>query len=411
MKKTLIFVLLCAGGGALWFFRAQPPVAGLYASATALIQKAKPGAPAPPKGPEGAPPAPVVTGLVETKDLPHYLNGLGTVQGFNTVVVRSRVEGQLEKVAFAEGQEVKAGQLLAQIDPRPFQAALDQAKAKRKQNESLLANAKRDLQRDLALLADKAGTAQKADTQKALVEQLEAALTSDDAAIEAAQVQLGYASIHSPITGRAGLRLVDEGNVVRAQDLNGLVVITQMQPVSVVFTLPEQQLQSIRTEADKGALQVLAVAKDNTTRLSEGALSVIDNQIDPSTGTIRIKATFANEDLKLWPGQFVNVRLRLSIKKDAVVVPAQVVQQGPSGPYAFIVTPESTAELRPLQVGRIEEGMALIESGLSSGDRVVVDGQYRLQPGAKIRASGGGEKKGPEAQSRMAESGAAKPKP
>jgi multidrug efflux system membrane fusion protein len=204
---------------------------------------------------------------------------------------------------------------------------------------------------------------------------------------------------------------VDEGNIVRAQDPNGRVVVTQMQPVSVVFTLPEQQLQSIRIEADKGALQVLAVAKDNSTRLSEGALSVIDNQIDPSTGTIRLKATFANEDLKLWPGQFVNVRLRLSVKKDAVVVPAQVVQQGPSGPYAFIVTPESTAELRPLQVGRIEEGMALIESGLASGDRVVVDGQYRLQPGAKIRTSGGGEKKGPEAHARMAESGAAKPKP
>jgi multidrug efflux system membrane fusion protein len=410
MKKTLIYVLLCACGGALWFFRTQPPVAGLVASASAVVQRAKSGAPAQPKGPEGAPPAPVVTGLVETRDLPHYLNGLGTVQGFNTVVVRSRVEGQLEKIAFTEGQEVKAGQLLAQIDPRPFQAALDQARAKRKQNESLLANARRDLARDLALLADKAGTVQKADTQKALVEQLEALIKSDDAAIEAAEVQLGYASIHSPIAGRAGLRLVDEGNVVRAQDSNGLVVITQMQPVSVVFTLPEQQLQSIRTEAEKGALQVLAVAKDNTTRLSEGTLSVIDNQIDPSTGTIRLKATFTNGDLKLWPGQFVNVRLRLSIRKDAIVVPAQVVQQGPSGTYAFIVTPESTAELRPVQVARIEEGLALIESGLASGDRVVVDGQYRLQPGAKIRPAGG-EKKGPEAHARMAETGTSKPKP
>lgn len=411
MKKTLILVLLCAAGGALWFFRAQPPLASLVVSANAVAQKARSSPTAPLKGAEGAPPAPVITGLVETRDLPLYLNGLGTVQGFNTVVVRSRVEGQLEKISFTEGQEVKAGQLLAQIDPRPFQAALDQAKAKRKQNESLLANAKRDLARDLALLADKAGTAQKADTQKALVEQLEASLKSDDAAIEAAQVQLSYASIHSPIAGRAGLRLVDEGNVVRAQDPNGLVVITQMQPVSVVFTLPEQQLQSIRTEAEKGPLQVLAVAKDNTTRLSEGALSVIDNQIDPATGTIRIKATFTNEDLKLWPGQFVNVRLRLAVKKDAVVVPSQVVQQGQSGTYVFIVTPESTAELRPVQVARIEEGLALIESGLASGDRVVVDGQYRLQPGAKIRPAGGGEKKSPEAHARMAESGNSKPKP
>lgn len=388
MKKRLFFVLLLCAGSAVWFARTQPQVAAALGSVHAAFQKvtaAPASAPIQSKGPEGGPSVPVLTGLAETKDVPIYLNGLGTVQGFNSVTIRSRIDGQLEKVAFAEGQEVKAGQILAQIDPRPFQAALDQATARRKQNEALLANAKRDLTRDLALLAEKAGTAQKADTQQSLVEQLEATLKSDDATIEAASVQLGYATIRSPINGRAGIRLVDEGNIVRAQDANGLVVITQMQPVSVVFTLPEQQLQTIRTESEKNSLQVLAVGRDNSTRLAEGSLSVIDNQIDPGTGTIRLKATFANTDLTLWPGQFVNVRLRVAVRTGAIVVPAQVVQQGPSGTFAFVISPEGIAELRPLQVGRIEDGLALVDSGLQPGDRVVVDGQYRLQPGSKVR--------------------------
>ena len=345
------------------------------------------------KGAEGGAPVPVVAGLAEARDVPIYLNGLGNVQGFNSVTIRSRVDGQLEKVGFLEGQEVKTGQFLAQIDPRPFKAALDQALARRKQDEALLSNAKRDLARDLTLLAEKAGTAQKAETQQALVEQLEATLNADDAAIEAASVQLGYATISSPINGTAGIRLVDEGNVVRAQDSSGLVVITQMRPVSVVFTLPEQQLQTIRTEAAKGALSVLAVGRDNASRLAEGTLSVIDNQIDPTTGTIRLKATFANEDLSLWPGQFVNIRLRVSVRSGATVVPSQAVQMGPMGSFVFTIAAESVAELRPVQVGRIEDGLALIDSGLAPGERVVIDGQYRLQPGSKVRSGEG--KKGP----------------
>ena len=417
MKKILFVVLLLTSGGGVWLARDKPPVDAVLQAVAARIQKMTPSGGAAPastqsRGADGGPPVPVVTGLAETKDVPIYLNGLGNVQGFNSVTIRSRIDGQLEKVAFTEGQEVKAGQLLAQIDPRPFQAALDQATARRKQNEALLANAKRDLVRDLALLAEKAGTAQKADTQQALVEQLEATLKSDDAAIEAASVQLGYATIISPISGRTGIRLVDAGNVVRAQDTNGLVVVTQMQPVSVVFTLPEQQLQIIRTESEKGTLQVLAVGRDNSTQLAEGTLSVIDNQIDSSTGTIRLKATFLNDDLKLWPGQFINVRLRVAVRTGATVVPAQVVQQGPSGTFAFIVTPEGTAELRPLQVARIEDGLALIDSGLKPGDRVVLDGQYRLQPGSKVRAGEGGGGKGPaNAQARAAESGHTKGQP
>ncbi|MCX8512794.1 MAG: efflux RND transporter periplasmic adaptor subunit, partial [Chthoniobacteraceae bacterium] len=375
MKKLFLCLLLLAGGLAIWLFRDKAPVSqaldGLVAQVNRFRSSAVNPAPATPKFGEGAPPVPVVAGVVESKDVSLFLNGLGNVQGFNTVTVRPRVDGQLDQVYFAEGMEVQAGQLLAQIDPRPLQAAWDQAVARRKQDEALLSNAQRDLVRDLALLADKAGTAQKADTQKALVEQLEATLRADDAAIEAAAVQLGYASVLSPISGRAGIRLVDAGNIVRAQDATGLVVITQMRPVSVVFTLPEQNLESIRSESDKAPLQVVAVARDNQTTLAEGSLAVIDNQIDPSTGTLRLKATFSNEDLKLWPGQFVNVRLRVAIRKAATVVPAQAVQYGPTGTFLFVINADSEAELRSLRVARIEGGLALLESGLQPGERIV----------------------------------------
>jgi len=401
MKKLFLCLLLLTGGLAVWLFRDKAPVSraldALAAQVNRLRSSAANPAPAAPKFGEGAPPVPVVAGVVESKDVSLFLNGLGNVQGFNTVTVRPRVDGQLDQVYFAEGMEVQAGQLLAQIDPRPLQAAWDQAVARRKQDEALLSNAQRDLVRDLALLADKAGTAQKADTQKALVEQLEATLRADDAAIEAAAVQLGYASVLSPISGRAGIRLVDAGNIVRAQDATGLVVITQMRPVSVVFTLPEQNLELIRSESDKAPLQVVAVARDNQTTLAEGSLAVIDNQIDPSTGTIRLKATFSNEDLKLWPGQFVNVRLRVAIRKAATVVPAQAVQYGPTGTFLFVINADSEAELRSLKVARIEGGLALLESGLQPGERIVVDGQFRLQPGSKVRViEPGGKKSSPK---------------
>ncbi len=416
MKKLfLLLLLLCSGGGAWWYSHGHP----LPAWAGALSGGAqKPAAHAKEtsgaaagRGTEGLPPVPVVLVLAESRDVPIHLNGLGNVQGFNTVTIRSRIDGQLERVAFSEGQDVKAGEILAQIDPRPFQAALDQTLARRKQNESLLANAKRDLERDLALLAEKAGTAQKADTQRSLVEQLEATLKADDAAIEAAQVQLGYATIRSPISGRAGIRLLDEGNVVRVQDTGGLVVVTQLRPLSVVFTLSEQYAQAIRAEAQKGPLSVVALGRDNVSRLAEGVLSVIDNQIDSTTGTLRLKATFANESLELWPGQFVNVRLRLEVRKGATVVPAQAVQRGPAGAFAFVVSAEDTAQMRPLQVGRIEDGLALIDSGLEPGERVVLDGHYRLQPGSKVRPVEGTGKGAEDARKRMAEGGNSKARP
>jgi multidrug efflux system membrane fusion protein len=340
-------------------------------------------------------PVPVISGEVTRRDVPVYLNGLGNVQGFNTVTVRSRVDGQLEKVAFTEGQDVKEGDLLAQVDPRPFQAALDQANARRDQNVALLTNAELDLERELALLKSNAGTAQKADTQKALVQQLKATLKADDAAIEAAKVQLNYATILSPINGRTGIRAVDAGNVVRAADPNGIVVITQLQPITVIFTLSERHLPLIQSEAAKGSLPVLALDRNNNKQVAQGTLTVIDNQIDTTTGTIRLKATFPNDDLRLWPGQYANVRLQVSMLKDAVTVPASVVQRGPNGTFAYIISPENTAELRPVNVLRFEDGVALIEKGLETGDKVVVDGHFRIQPGARVKsadakASGGG---------------------
>jgi multidrug efflux system membrane fusion protein len=225
------------------------------------------------------------------------------------------------------------------------------------------------------------------------VEQLEATLTADDAAIEAAAVQLGYASVVSPISGRAGIRLVDAGNVVRAQDAAGLVVVTQMRPASVVFTLPEQQLDLIRRESGKSSLPVFAVARDNSATLAEGSLAVIDNQIDSSTGTIRLKATFANEDLKLWPGQFVNVRLRVAVRPNATVVPVQAVQYGPAGSFLFVLNARTEAEVRNIRVGRVEDGLALVDSGLQSGERFVLDGQFRLQAGSRVRVIESGSKR------------------
>ena len=416
MKKLiLLLLLLCFGGGAWWYVQGHPLPTWASALSGGAPKHAphtrEPNAVGTGRGTDGPPAVPVVLAVVESRDVPIHLNGLGNVQGFKTVTIRSRVDGQLERVAFTEGQDVKAGEVLAQIDPRPFQAALDQTLARRKQNEALLANAKRDLERDVVLLAEKVGTAQKADTQRSLVEQLEATLSADDAAIEAARVQLGYATIRSPINGRAGIRLLDEGNVVRSQEMGGLVVVTQLRPLSVVFTLSEQYAQAIRAEAQKGVLSVVALGRDNVSRLAEGVLSVIDNQIDSTTGTLRLKATFANESLELWPGQFVNVRLRLEVRKGATVVPAQAVQRGPAGAFAFVVSAEEAVQMRPLQVGRIEDGLALVESGLEPGERVVLDGHYRLQPGSKVRAVEGGGKGGEDARKRMAEGGNSKARP
>ncbi len=331
-------------------------------------------------------PVSAVIGTVEQKDFPIYLDGLGTVQAYNTVTVRSRVDGQLTRLGFQEGQDVKAGDPIAQIDPDPFRTQVAQAEAKKSQDEAQLENARVDLRRNADLLKDKIVSQEVYDTQKALVNQLEAAVKADEAAIDNAKVQLAYTTINAPIEGRTGLRMVDTGNIIRSGDSNGIVVLTQLHPIYVVFTLPEQYLGQIRAH-QSGPMTVLAVDRDNTTVLDQGKLDVIDNQIDTTTGTIRFKASFKNADLKLWPGQFVNVRLLLSVRTNGIVVPASVVQRGPDGAYAFVVSDQMKVEMARLQVAQIEQGQALIENGLEPGQRVVVDGQYKLQPGATVQAS------------------------
>jgi membrane fusion protein, multidrug efflux system len=333
----------------------------------------------------GPPAVPVVEGKVAQKDVLIYVDGLGTVQAFNTVTVHVRVDGELKKVAFVEGQDVHAGDLLAQIDPDPFQTALEQTVARKAQDEAQVANAQLDLKRDTDLVQQKIATQQAYDTQKALVDQLVATVKADQAAIDSAKVQLDYTTITSPLDGRTGIRQVDQGNIVHAVDVNGLVVITQLHPISLVFTLPEQSLNEIQKEMLSNQVTVLAVDRDNTTQLGEGKLAVIDNEIDTTTGTIRLKATFANEDLRLWPGQFVNARLLLTTRKGGLVVPASAVQRGPEGSYIFVIKNDQSVEVRPVKVAQIEKGEALIDQGLKPNENIVVDGQYRLQISSHVK--------------------------
>jgi multidrug efflux system membrane fusion protein len=330
-------------------------------------------------------PTPVTASRVADKELPIYRAGLGTVQAFNTVTVKVRVDGEIQKIAFREGQDVREGDLLAQIDPRPYEAALRQSEADLARDQALLENAKLDLERVTALGRNQFASRQSVDTQTSLVTQYQAAIRRDQALIDNARVQLGYTTITSPLTGRTGLRLIDQGNIVRAGDVGGLVVITQLHPISVIFTLPQQYLPEI-AEATRGEPPlVLAYDQDNRVKLAEGRLELIDNQIDQGTGSVRIKAVFPNEDNRLWPGLFVNAWLRLDLRRGSVV-PEQAVQAGPDGSYAFVVRPDSTVEARPVRLLARYGGEALV-SGLSPGDRIVIDGQSKLRPGARVAPS------------------------
>ena len=341
-------------------------------------------------GGSGAP-VPVVAGKVQQKDMPIYLDGLGTVQAFNTVTVHTRVDGNLVQVNFSEGQDVKTGDLLAVVDPKPYQAALDQAKAQAALDQVTL-------KRQADLRARNVIAPQDYDTAVANAEK-------SKAAEEAAQVNLDYCYIKSPIDGRTGVRLVDLGNVVHAADQNGIVVITQMHPISVVFTLPETNLQAILNAGGaNGGLKVTALDRGNTAILDEGSLAVVDNEIDPATGTVKLKATFPNNELKLWPGKFVNARLVLTTEKDAIVIPSSVVQRGPQGTYAYVIKPDKTAEMRPIKVGQTEANLTLVEDGLKPGEDVVIDGQYKLQPGARVEMSS------PSQQAQARPGGSTKPR-
>ncbi|EEF57569.1 efflux RND transporter periplasmic adaptor subunit [Pedosphaera parvula] len=379
---TWLILILIVGAGVFWVIHQRK-------SSTDQAGKGGSGG----RGAGG--PVPVVAGTVEQKDVPIYLDGLGTVQALNTVTVHVRVDGQLQKVAFKEGQDVIVDEVLAEIDPQPFLTQVRQTEAKKNQDIAQLANAKIDLQRNEELVKQKIVAQSIDDTAKALVDQLDAAVKADQAAIDSAQVQLNYTTVRSPIAGRTGIRVVDAGNIVHATDANGLVVITQLKPISVMFTLPEQNLGEIhKQQLASGELKVLAVERDNKTVLAEGKLAVIDNQIDTTTGTIKLKATFPNDDLQLWPGQFVNTRLLLTVQTNGLVVPASVVQQGPEGAFAFIINDDQTVKMQPVKVGRIDNGIALISEGLQAGEHVVVDGQYKLQNGSKVQAGQAGETKG-----------------
>ncbi len=331
----------------------------------------------------------VSTIIANQQNLPIYLSGIGNVQAALSVTVRVRVDGQLQKVAFKEGQAVHAGDLLAQIDPAPYQAALQAAQAQQAKDEASYKNSLVDLKRYAELIKQDSIAQQTYDTQIAMVASLKAAVGIDRAQGEAARVNLAYTTIHSPITGLAGMRLIDPGNIVRATDTTGLVVINQIDPISVVFTLPEQYFQAInQAVSDSGTtpLTVLAYAREDNSLLGRGQLLLINNQIDTSTGTVQLKATFPNPGHKLWPGQFVNVHVITSVK-NVVAIPAAAVQRGNAGLYAFVVKPDETAVMQPITVALTQDGKAVISSGIRAGTRVVVDGQYRLRPGAKVTES------------------------
>jgi membrane fusion protein, multidrug efflux system len=328
-------------------------------------------------------PIPVLASAVEESEFPISRTGIGTVQAFNTVTVRARVDGEIQKIAFQEGQDVAVGDLLAQIDPRPYQAQLDQALADKARDQALLANAKLDLERYSTLVVKEFATHQSVDTQKALVAQYEAAIAHDQATIDNAQVQLSYATIVSPLKGRTGIRQIDQGNIVHATDATGLVVITQTSPINVIFTLPQQYLQEVLEATRRGQVAVAAYDQDDRTKLADGQLALIDNQIDQATGTMRLKATFENLNGALWPGQFVSAHLIAGLRR-GWVVPDSAVQTGPTGSYAFVIKPDSTVEIRPIRLATSRGGRSLITEGLAAGESVVRDGQYKLKPGSRV---------------------------
>jgi membrane fusion protein, multidrug efflux system len=319
---------------------------------------------------------------VEKADFPVYLTGLGTVQGFNTVVVRTRVDGQIEKIAFKEGQLVNQGDLLAQIDPRPYQAALDQAKAKKAQDQANLANANLDLQRFTRL--GEFATRQQTDTQRSTVAQLTAQISADDAAIFNAQTQVDYTSVKAPISGVAGLRQVDVGNIVNASTQTGIVTIAQIEPIAVIFTAPEDRLSYINEAQSREPLKVMALTTDGKKTLSEGSLAVVNNQVDTTSGTIRLKAVFDNKDHALWPGQSVSTRLLVNTLKDATVVPDDAIQHSSDGLYAYVVNQDNKAELRKVRVSQSIDGRSVVDDGLSPGQQVITSGQFKVQPGTLV---------------------------
>ena len=331
-------------------------------------------------------PIPVTAARVKKADFPVYLNGLGTVQPYYTVTVRSRVDGQIIKVAFKQGRMVKEGDTLVEIDPRPYQAALDQALSKKAQDEANLKNARLNLDRSVSLAKKDYATQQQVDAQQAMVDQLTAQIQGDQAAIDNARTQLSYTIIKSPLSGRAGFRLVDPGNIVHASDQNGIVTIVQLQPISVVFTAPEENVPQINKALEEGTVvPVEALSSDGLRTLAEGRLARVNNEVDQASGTIRMKAIFENEDNVLWPGLSVSTRLLVDTLKDVTVIPDNAVQRGPNGLYAFVVGDDNKVAVQAIKVSQSGDGESVVEQGLTPGQRVVVAGQYRLQIGSVVQ--------------------------
>jgi multidrug efflux system membrane fusion protein len=337
--------------------------------------------------PAAGPGVPVTAGTVAVADVPVLLNAIGAVQAFNMVTIKSRVDGQIMRIDFTEGQDVKAGAPLLQIDPRPFQATLELAQAAREKDQAQLVSAQSDLARWAELVGSGVKSRQTYDQQKALVAQLQAAIKGDEAQINTARLTLSYADIRSPIDGRLGARLVDAGNMVRATDAAGLVTVSQVKPIFTSFTVPQENAHKVRERQAKAPLEVLAYGDDGKTLLASGKLTLIDNAIEQATGTIRLKASFANDDERLWPGEFVNVRVILNVRKGVPTVPAQTVQDGPTGHYAYVIKSDDTVERRDVEIAAVQDGIAVVTKGLSPGEKIVVEGQYRLTKGARVRVS------------------------
>jgi multidrug efflux system membrane fusion protein len=368
-NRVLAFcgVLLALGGAGTWYLyqgHAQEPAGPVRSSGQGAV--------------------PVSVAAVTKRDLPIYLTGLGTVQASFTVGIRSQVDGKLERVLFTEGQAVKKGDVLAQIDPRLYKAALDQAKAKKVQDEAQLSSAQKDLGRSKTLVDKRFETQQVFDQQLAKVDQLVAAVEADAAAIETAQTQLDYTSIVAPSDGRMGVRFIDPGNIIHASDAAPIATLTLTKPTAVLFTLSARYLTDVREALARGPVEVTAYSQDNRREFGKGRLLLIDNIVDQASATMRLKAMFDNEDERLWPGDFVNARVAIDIKRDALTIPSVAIQRGPDGIFAWVITPKNTAEARPITSGPISGDQTVVTSGLAEGERVVIDGQYKLRQNSAV---------------------------